>query len=838
MAKIFKGDVNFGFVINQTGAQPLDSRSVVQNYEELLKSETFGSAIYNGMTVATVDEQKVYMLIDKTKATVADGWKEVGAGGAVAVDTYAEAVVLATSDNIGQVIFVKTSDETYERAPYIVTGEGSLQKLAASNSDGTGLDADVAKLKETVGDANSGLVKSVADLNDSKVDKVEGSRLMTDAEGAKLAGIAEGAEVNVVKSVGDNLTVDADGRLTVDMSSKVNKSDYETKIGEINGTLSGKADAQTVADHIASTNIHVSLDEKAAWNNAEKNAKEYADGLNTAMGGRMTTVEGDVATLKAINHDAYIAADEALKTELQGNIDLKASIEYVDGTFLKSAEKYNDTEVRGLITAEKEAREGAVDTLQGAIEEVAGNLADEVSARETLNTTLRGLITAEKEAREGAISGEATARGELAIALRGEIAAAQGAAEKAATDFNTAMDSRVAKLEAIDHKELMSDAINAWANQVTDDNTTVDTFKELIDYAATHSSEYSELAGVVQGLTTSKADASALTQEVTDRKAADAELQGAINTEKSARETAISEVNAEVAKKANQTDLDALNTIIGKASVEGENGSGLVKRVEDLEAIDHNAYKSADATLKSELQGEISKKANASDLNTEVSAREALATLVGARAEGDNEDVFTKLAALVAKNGSQDEEIAKKAAQSDLDALSGVVDTKAAQSDLDALAGIVGKESEESGIFAKLKALASKDTEHDNAITALQALKVNNKAFDEGAVVLDAGDIALESAIMSDNGEGDPVEQYAATSSIHSVLQSLNNRITAAVSGGLTSVAAGSGIEVSSVIGNSQTVSIKVSAADNNAVTLNTDGIYVERLMVNGNDVE
>lgn len=102
MAKIFGGDVNFGFVINQTGAQPLDSRSVVKNYTELLKAETFGTALYNGMTVALVDEQKVYMLIDKNKATVADGWKEVGAGG-----------------------------------------------------------EDIEKLQETIGDANSGLVKEV-----------------------------------------------------------------------------------------------------------------------------------------------------------------------------------------------------------------------------------------------------------------------------------------------------------------------------------------------------------------------------------------------------------------------------------------------------------------------------------------------------------------------------------------------------------------------------------------------------------------------------------------------------------------------------------------------------
>lgn len=44
-------------------------------------------------------------------------------------------------------------------------------------------------------------------------------------------------------------------------------------------------------------------------------------------------------------------------------------------------------------------------------------------------------------------------------------------------------------------------AINDWVEKATDNNT-VDTFKELIDYAATHGSEYSTLAGVVQGHTT------------------------------------------------------------------------------------------------------------------------------------------------------------------------------------------------------------------------------------------------------------------------------------------------------------------------------------------------
>ena len=755
------------------------------------------NGVYYVQSVANTDPEYGKLL---DKGTLV----KVGGTETETAENYSAAKTLSQTLVVGQLIKVANAEEieetvdgevvknTYQAGFYIVEGAGVISALATS----TGSDDEVGALKTRVAAVETG-----------KVDKVEGSRLMTDAEGTKLAGIAEGAEVNYVKSVGDNLTVDADGRLTVDMSSKVNKSDYDTKIGEINGTLAGKADAQTVADHIANTNIHVTIEEKGVWNNAEKNAKEYADSLNTTMNTRMTTVEGKVEVLEAIDHDAYKSADEALETKLQGKIDAKADASTLENYLLKS-DKYDDTAVRNLITAESEAREA-------------------------LATTLRGELADEVETLEGAIAAETTARGELASALRGEISAAQTAAEKVATDFNTAMNGRmttvegkVADLEAIDHEQLMTDAINEWANQVSPDNTTVDTFKELIDYAAAHSSEYSELAGVVQGMTTSKADVSALKA-----------LQTLVNNNKTATETAISETNAEVAKKANKSDLEALNAIVGKASVEGgEAGSGLVKRVEDLEAIDHDAYKSADATLKGELQVEINKKADTSALETEVSAREALAALVGARAEGDSEDVFTKLAALVAKNTTQDEEIAKKADKSVVEELAGVVDTKAAQSDLEALAGIVGKESEESGIFAKLKALASKDTEHDNAIAALQALKVNNKAFEDGAVVLDTKDILLGESIVRE-GEESPV--YANNLSIQTVLANLSHRIDVLdpnVSGelGITSIVEGNGVTVSTS-GGQATVAAKVVA--DNFLKVGANGLYVE-IAVGGNDSE
>ena len=57
--------------------------------------------------------------------------------------------------------------------------------------------SDVISVKAVPQEKVTGLVAAL----DRKVDKVEGSRLMTEEEGTKLAGIAAGAEVNVIDSV-------------------------------------------------------------------------------------------------------------------------------------------------------------------------------------------------------------------------------------------------------------------------------------------------------------------------------------------------------------------------------------------------------------------------------------------------------------------------------------------------------------------------------------------------------------------------------------------------------------------------------------------------------------
>ena len=94
---------------------------------------------------------------------------------------------------------------------------------------------------------------------------------------------------------------------------------------------------------------------------------------------------------------------------------------------------------------------------------------------------------------------------------------------------------------------------------------------------------------------------------------------------------------------------------------------------------------------------------------------------------------------------------------------------------------------------------------------------VNGQAFVGGACTINATQINIQSAVGPN----------IAGSNIETVLTNLDSRITSAVSGGLTSVAAGNGIEVSGVEGNSQTVSVKKDVKANNMVEISTSGLFV-----------
>ena len=121
--------------------------------------------------------------------------------------------------------------------------------------------AKVAELETTVGNANSGLVKGVADNKKAiadevkaraeadtalsnaigqKVDKVEGKDLIETSKITKLDGIEAGAQANVIEKISVNgVDVTIDGNKKAEISGLATDSDLNLLQGRVS-TIEGK----------------------------------------------------------------------------------------------------------------------------------------------------------------------------------------------------------------------------------------------------------------------------------------------------------------------------------------------------------------------------------------------------------------------------------------------------------------------------------------------------------------------------------------------------------------------------------------------------------------------
>lgn len=160
---------------------------------------------------------------------------------------------------------------------------------------------------------------AISEAVKNKVDAVAGSRLMTNEEGAKLANIQEGAEVNVVKSVDEgNFAVDEDGKLTLTAVA-------ESQVTGLTDALSKKASVEgltAVEGRVAA--LETSLDTTKAT--VETQGKAIA-GLQTNVG----TLQTDL--------DAAEKNISDLQTKVEANAtaieNLQAVTNKLDTTYVK-----------------------------------------------------------------------------------------------------------------------------------------------------------------------------------------------------------------------------------------------------------------------------------------------------------------------------------------------------------------------------------------------------------------------------------------------------------------------------------------------------------------------
>ena len=205
-----------------------------------------------------------------------------------------------------------TYDTLKEIADYLSTHADEYTALVQTVA-GKASQADLEALEEVVG---------------GKVDKVDGKGLSTNdyttAEKEKLAGIAAGAQVNVLEKVSVNGVAQTITEKGVNISvptgdlagkDEVSESDLDAALKEkVNAAAEGnhshanKTELDKIADGdkakwdtaAGKAHEHANKEEldkivagdKAKWDAAEQNAKDHANNLNSAMDTRVKAVEG------------------------------------------------------------------------------------------------------------------------------------------------------------------------------------------------------------------------------------------------------------------------------------------------------------------------------------------------------------------------------------------------------------------------------------------------------------------------------------------------------------------------------------------------------------------
>jgi len=185
--------------------------------------------------------------------------------------------------------------------------------------------------------------------------------------------IIEEIQVNGVKQTVSNKVVNI--LMATKVSELENDSNFQS-LSEVNGLISAAVEALKIGDYAKAADLTTAVGRIAAleanvdkWNAAEQNAKDYADGLNTTMDGRVQAVEGN-----AHEH----ANKELLDTYTQTETNLADAV-------AKKHEHENAGVLNG-ITAEKVAAWDAAeqnakdytDELEGELSAVAksGNVND------------------------------------------------------------------------------------------------------------------------------------------------------------------------------------------------------------------------------------------------------------------------------------------------------------------------------------------------------------------------------------------------------------------------------------------------------------------------------
>ena len=348
-------------------------------------------------------------------------------------------------------------------------------------ADKTELEGKITAEETRATEAEAGLASRIKAVEDDylvEADKTE----LSNAIALKADQTALDAEKERAEGVEESLQNQ--------INTIMNNPDAEGAINSINEFTKYVEEHGTIAD-----GFRVDIDQNKADIVAEVKRAGEAE---SELAGRLDVLE-------AIDHEAYVAADTALKNELNGEIAKKA---------------------------DASALEAAVEALEGADAGLAERLAD---------------VEAVLGTGEGSVADQIASAKDEAIAAAAEDAANKDVvvlseAQKYADGLNTAMEERVAGLEGASATHALKSDVEALAGRVTTAEGEIDTLQTEMDAVEKKASDNEAAIGTIN-------------TELA-KKAAQADLEAAV-ARIAQNETDIEALEGVVADKAEQDDLDA-----------------------------------------------------------------------------------------------------------------------------------------------------------------------------------------------------------------------------------------------------------------------------------------
>ena len=466
-------------------------------------------------------------------------------------------------------------------------------------ADVNGLSDSIAAAKKAGTDANAAL-EAYKTLNDAAV-KVNSDAIAGIKNGTTIDNFAEVEEALAGKQAAGDYSLNGHKHEIADVNGLADAIADAKKAGTDAATAAGQAltDAKDytdselerlVGDETVGTQISTAIEEldlantydaKGAAAAAESAAKSHADGLNTAMDGRMQAVEAkkhehsNKTVLDGITAEkvaAWDAAEQNAKDYADG-LD-----EVMDGRVAALEAKFGDGE--GNVEAQIAAAVAAEAKLR---EDADADLQEQIEANDAEILALQGLV-GDKKVSE-AIAAAVKVEEDRAKGIEGGLESRLAAVE---ADYLTSTEEKALQ----DQITANANAIELLTNGVSADE--VDGVNDLIQYVKDHGTEVTGIKGDIK---TNADDIDALEGRMTTAegaiatKAAQADLE-ALDDRVEAVET---ELNTETTglkarMTAAEADIDALETKVGDKTVAEQISAvtnPLAERVVALEAVDH-----------------------------------------------------------------------------------------------------------------------------------------------------------------------------------------------------------------------------------------------------------